>query len=315
MNDLVSVVMPAYNHEKFIINSIKSVLAQDYYPIEMIIINDGSKDNTHKIIESIIPECEKRFVRFEYRSRSNRGISRTLNEGIKWARSEFVSPIASDDLMKPEKLSTLMRLAQSADKDVGIFFGDAEIINDNGDLISLADSDESVAYGEGYKTFLDYYLRNRPDVIKHNDMFHFDKLISGNFIPGQSAIWRRSAFMDVGLFNPRFFLEDWDMWVRLSKKYKGIYVDKILSSYRWHQSNAVKTRDRDIRLAVHKMLTREYALCRNNVEHEKLLHHMITVNARELVRYGRYDFYWRLLGERSRAALALYDSANVNSQK
>ncbi len=79
---LVTAVIPSYNHAKYIKESIQSMLDQDYENMEMIIIDDGSSDNSIEIIESMIPLCKKRFKRFEFRHRENKGVSATLNEGI-----------------------------------------------------------------------------------------------------------------------------------------------------------------------------------------------------------------------------------------
>ena len=70
---LVSVVIPCYNHEKFIQDCIQSVIDQTYQNIELIIIDDGSKDSSVEIIEKMLPACEQRFVRFEFRNRPNKG--------------------------------------------------------------------------------------------------------------------------------------------------------------------------------------------------------------------------------------------------
>ena len=101
---LVSVCVPAYNHEKYIAECIQSIIEQDYKNIELIIINDGSKDKTDEVIKSYEQKCQERFVRFEYRNRGNRGLSETLNEMVDWSHGKYFSAIASDDILLFNKI-------------------------------------------------------------------------------------------------------------------------------------------------------------------------------------------------------------------
>lgn len=81
---LVSIVIPCYNHEKYVQESIQSVIEQDYDNIELIIIDDGSSDNSVTKIKEMIQVCQKRFKRFEFRHRPNKGLCATLNEALAW---------------------------------------------------------------------------------------------------------------------------------------------------------------------------------------------------------------------------------------
>ena len=101
---LVSVVITCYNHEKFVQDSIQSVIDQTYQNIELIIIDDGSKDGSVEKIKEMLPACQERFIRFEFRHRPNKGLSETLNEALEWCEGEYYSAIASDDMMLPEKI-------------------------------------------------------------------------------------------------------------------------------------------------------------------------------------------------------------------
>ena len=79
-NSLVTVIMPAYNHEKYIKEAIESIINQDYKNIELIITNDGSSDTTNDVILSLANRCEERFINFKYISRANKGLINTLKE-------------------------------------------------------------------------------------------------------------------------------------------------------------------------------------------------------------------------------------------
>ena len=105
---LVSVIIPAYGHAHFIDETIDSALQQTYKNLELIIINDGSPDNIAEVIESRRSECEKRFTRFVFISRENKGLAKTLNQCLKEAQGEYVAITASDDKFEPEAIETLV---------------------------------------------------------------------------------------------------------------------------------------------------------------------------------------------------------------
>ena len=90
MNDLVSVIIPAYNHEKFIDDTFDSLLRQTYKNLDIIILNDGSKDQTGSLIEQKLPILEKNFSYVTYIDKENEGVIKTLNKGIKKAKGTFI---------------------------------------------------------------------------------------------------------------------------------------------------------------------------------------------------------------------------------
>ena len=120
---LVSIVIPCYNHSQFVQETIQSIIDQDYENIELIIIDDGSKDNSVEVIQEMIPACEERFVRFEFRYRPNKGLCATLNEALEWCEGEYFSPLASDDIALPHKTSFLLKKHQQYD--AAVVFGSA----------------------------------------------------------------------------------------------------------------------------------------------------------------------------------------------
>lgn len=105
---LISVVIPAYNHEKFVDKTIKSIINQSYDTIELIIIDDGSKDETWKIIQSFQEECEKRFKRVVFGTQTNHGTCYMLNKLISLAAGEYIYLIASDDMAKENTLDSVV---------------------------------------------------------------------------------------------------------------------------------------------------------------------------------------------------------------
>ena len=134
---LVSVVVPCYNHEKYVKETIESIINQTYKNIELIVIDDGSKDNSVEAIKEMIPACEKRFPRFEFRHRENKGLSATLNEMVDWAEGKYFTGCASDDIMLPSKISLLVEKLESSDDSYSVAFGDAIFIDDNSNEVFI----------------------------------------------------------------------------------------------------------------------------------------------------------------------------------
>src|SRR5450631_52547 len=90
---LVTVVIPAYNHDRYVVESIRSIINQTYRNLELSIINDRAKDGTHEKILTLIEECKQRFVHFEYIDRGNVGIAATLNQALSLARGSYFSAL------------------------------------------------------------------------------------------------------------------------------------------------------------------------------------------------------------------------------
>ena len=128
---LVSVLIPAYNHENYVQETINSIINQTYQNIELIIIDDGSKDSTWQKIQELQVECEKRFVRVVFETKQNEGSCKTLNKLLSLAQGEFVYIIASDDLAKPNAIEKEVEFLAN-NEDYALVVGDNEIIDSEG---------------------------------------------------------------------------------------------------------------------------------------------------------------------------------------
>ena len=102
---LVSVIMPAYNSEKYLGKSIESALAQAYEKFELIIVDDGSKDGTKSIVE----QYAKNDIRIKLLEQANQGVSAARNKGLDTATGEYVAFLDSDDLWDADNLSVMMQ--------------------------------------------------------------------------------------------------------------------------------------------------------------------------------------------------------------
>ena len=132
---LVSVLIPCYNHEIYVIGTLESVAASDYKSIELILIDDASKDNSFTLARNWLENNKSRFARVVcIRHELNRGICATLNELIELCRGEYINYLASDDNLLPDGISKQVNFAIR--KNADFVFSDLRLIDENGGLIS-----------------------------------------------------------------------------------------------------------------------------------------------------------------------------------
>ena len=133
---IISVVIPVYNAERYILKALRSVCEQTYQNLEIIVLDDGSTDNSKKIIETIEDK------RIKLVSRDNRGLIATLNEGISLSSGDYIARMDADDICLANRFAKQLEYLQSQTK-VGVVFTGIEYINANGDAIRKKTSNET----------------------------------------------------------------------------------------------------------------------------------------------------------------------------
>jgi glycosyltransferase involved in cell wall biosynthesis len=205
MNDdtpAVSVVMAAYNAERFIGLAIESALSQTAGDLELIIVDDGSSDGTEHAIAPFRADPRVRYSRQE-----NSGQCAAKNKGIELARGDFVAFLDADDLWRRDKLERQLRLFEDR-PDVGVVYGFLEKIDGAGQPLPW----EPVSPWQGYVT---------------------PRLLKENFVPFASAVVRRSLLVRNAGFDPGLDMGiDYDLWLRLSMQCEFDYVPAVVGSYR-----------------------------------------------------------------------------------
>ena len=251
-NKLVSVIVPAYNHEKYVQKTIKSIINQTYKNIELIVIDDGSKDSTWQKIQEMEPECRDRFVNVHFETKQNEGTCKTLNKLLSFANGEYIYLIASDDMAVPQAIE---KEAAFLDKnpEYALCVGNNKFIDSN---------DETCVWKEknySFDNFAAYLKYTRRDVNFGSSRFgEYDTLYIGNYIPNGYLI-RKSIFEKTGLFTPEAPLEDHYLMLQISKYAKMKYIDEILFLYRQHDTNTVKNKEKMQKL-IHETLAYENKL-------------------------------------------------------
>ena len=251
---LVSIVIPCYNHENFVQECIQSVIDQTYQNIELIIIDDGSKDNSVTKIQELVPQCRARFVRFEFRHRSNIGLSATLNEGLQWCQGQFFCAIASDDIVLPKKTSTQVDFLKYHETCVGVFGGITFIFD-----------------GAVQKSrVLPYKIYNFNDILMHN-----------HELPATTAMLRLQEVKRANGYPVHLVIEDWYMWLKLTEKGKSLaYLNDNLAFYRRHDKNVSNDIEKMI-LARIKVLNEFKSL--SSIQYNNALAHCYLVAANDYI--------------------------------
>lgn len=215
---LVSIVIPSYNHGEYIVETIKSVLSQDYKNIELIIIDDGSKDHSVNNIKLLQKACKNRCVRFEFRMRGNKGLCATLNEGIQWCKGKYICILASDDIFLPNKISIQSTFLEEHQNTIAIFSG-----------VKLMDQ---------YGKIVDQRLSNKLT-------YSFEDIILNKHdLPASTQMIRLDKLKEVGCYNEKMKIEDWYLLLKLTVDGGLVeYIPQALCAYREHGANFSKQVD------------------------------------------------------------------------
>ena len=257
---LVSVLIPAYNHEKYIQDTIRSIINQTYQNIELIIVDDGSKDSTWQKIQDMKTECEKRFTNVRFETKMNEGTCKTLNQLISLAQGEFVYLIASDDMARPQAIETEVDFLIN-NQDYVLAVGDNEFIDADNERIGWDKKCRSIALDKAvFKTSINFFTAVFSGFDFPNELFGtYEMLLRSNHVPNGYTIRKKN--LDNVKFTPEAPLEDLYMMLQLAKSGKFKFFDEILFSYRWHGANtAAKT------VHMKQMTAKTYIYEKNNLE-------------------------------------------------
>ena len=214
MSSVVSVVITCYNQAHFLREAIESILSQSYSNNEIIVVDDGSTDNTSQIAAS--------YPTLRYIYQKNQGLSAARNTGLQKSRGDFVVFLDADDRLLPIALETGVECLHMG-PDYAFASGHHSVIRMDGSLKPLP---------------------SKPCVVRD----HYLELLRGNYIGMHATVmYRRSVFETVGLFDTSLkACEDYDLYLRITRKAPVYCHDKITAEYRHHDANM--SRDRALML-------------------------------------------------------------------
>jgi len=221
---LVSVVVPVFDAERYLRESLDSILAQTYENIEVIVMDDASSDGSAAILDSYV-DGRLRAIRQSV----NRGIFDNLNDGIREASGDLIAFFHADDVYHPRIIEREVALLVARPKVGAVFCTDIFIDPDGREFGRLV---------------LPKEIRD-AEILRYEDVLNGFLRYQNSFIRGQSSLIRKEVYETVGLFDGTYSLRaDLDMWLRIASRYPIAVLDKYLVWYRYGHENSSKRYDR-----------------------------------------------------------------------
>lgn len=249
---VVSVIIAAYNHEKFIGKTILSLIEQTYKNVELIVIDDGSSDSTYKKMLELEDECIKRFKNVIFKTHDNVGCCMTTNELFDLINGEYAFLIASDDIACPNAIEELLNFLES-NKEYICAVGDNSFIDSNSKP-TLMDEEKNIVSEKSfheYKTFLEYahsrlyYLYGKKlydrNYLQYNEYLKYSDLWFDHLVPIGCLI-RTSALRKIPKYNYNTPVDDVYLHFQLTKIGKVKILDKVLVNYRLHPNQQIRSK-------------------------------------------------------------------------
>ncbi|MCK5687171.1 glycosyltransferase, partial [bacterium] len=201
----VSVIIPAFNAEKFICDAIESVLQQTYKGYEIIVVDDGSTDNTASLLNNYGKAIK--YIRQE-----NKGLAIARNVAIQNSQGEYIALLDADDLFSPNRLARGVDVLDH-EPEIGLTHADAVRISEQGELLGVFERDT---------TYLDGYISD-------------ELLLRKSLLICPTIMFRKECLVKAGMFDEnltRLGVEDRDLWIRIAQHYKVKYIPEVLAYYR-----------------------------------------------------------------------------------
>lgn len=207
----VTVICSCFNHEKYVIESLNSVLNQSYKYVQLIVVDDFSNDNSVAVIEDYIKSFpEIVFIKNE----SNLGITKSFNKAMKFASGDYFIDLAADDILLPNCIEIqLNTFKNSIYKNLAIVYGNTELISENGNH-------------KNYYFDVDINLKTK---IKKPSGDIYSNIISlETTICSVSAMYKKVVFDTLQGYDENLSYEDFDYWIRVSRNYDIEFIDCVL---------------------------------------------------------------------------------------
>ncbi|WP_421830590.1 glycosyltransferase family 2 protein [Larkinella sp.] len=213
LRPLVTVICTSYNHERFITESLQSVLDQTYPMIELIVVDNHSSDRSVDRVE----ELRQKYPQIQLiRNTENLGICRAFNQGLKLANGKYVIDLSADDVMHRERIARQVAGFERLAGDYAVIFSNAAYIDEDGQLT-------------GYHYPID---ASGLSTITVPSGWVFKEILASYFVSTPTMMMRKDVLESLGGYDESLSYEDFDFWVRTARNYRYHYQDEVLTSKR-----------------------------------------------------------------------------------
>jgi len=210
---LVSVICVCYNQGPYIRETLESVLKQTYEPVELIVVDDGSEDDSLKEIVQVVRAHPR--IQFIH-NKINQGYCKAFNQGWKRAKGEYAIDLAGDDLLYEGRLKQQVALFEKSHEQVGVVFSDAHYIDQQGNKLNA------------------HFTGTNPRVklgkVPEGDLYRV--LLSRYLIPAPTMMMRQPVLEELGGYDEDLAYEDFDFWVRSARRYHYAYLPQCTTAIR-----------------------------------------------------------------------------------
>ncbi|HPG60509.1 MAG TPA: glycosyltransferase [Casimicrobium sp.] len=221
-NALVSIILPSYNHAQYVEAAVRSVFNQSYAGVELIAIDDGSRDGSAQVLRSLQAASP---IPFKLIARENQGASATLNELVALCSGEWIQPLNSDDILAPDRVETMLAAVHAAGSDWG--FGGVRCIGAHGEPI------DELSDGRVFELRCAQAQIGFEDTVGDNFYFRNPAISTGNLF------LRAALVRSVGGFACYRYHHDWDFCLHALRIAEPVYSVKPTYFYRFHETNTI----------------------------------------------------------------------------
>jgi len=247
IDELITVAIPLYNHQNFIEECLDSVVQQGVQNVELILLDDGSKDDGYGVACRWLERNQQHFKRTLFQTQPNAGITRTMDRLICWAEGQFILLVASDDVLLPGSIAS--RLAFFEDDRVNAVFGDAIPIDETGRVLG-----RSAIGGLGCK--------GAREALKDPRTVFWELLFRWN-VYGSILMCRRSSLVSssgASILNLGLYAEDMQLYYGFAARGSLRYLDAPVAKYRMHVGSTCRSPEHDAKIRENIFQSREHAL-------------------------------------------------------
>lgn len=249
---LVSIGLVTYMHEQYIKDCLESLIAQTYQNIELLILDDASSDATYDIILSYESRMQERFpyLSIVKNSQNTGNVSANLNKILQKAKGAYIKTFAGDDAMLPAYVEEVIAFLEKSEND------DAILVYTNAYVV---DDDFHLGDEPGKNCF---YRRHKP--YQQKDVY--GELLRQNYIVAPAVMMRRRVYEQYGFYDEKIPLEDYDLWLRLSRRERFVYLPSKLIYYRKADTSLTNYMSGDGREKVKFIFTGSKATVQKNLK-------------------------------------------------